>query len=387
MGRSLAYFRRRRLSVRSETVSSQRECGYRAKGARKGCGLAGIADLKGMNVAVTGASGFIGMRLVAALVAAGAQVTALVRSRHGVASVQALGARVLVAPLTTGPGLRDALAGQAVLFHFAYDMRAGGEVNLAAFAAVMDAAKRVGRIVHASSVVVYDDWPNGPLSESHPITTASGGGYRQAKMAMEGRLIAQNIPAAILQPTIVWGRGAMLWSEAAFAALRGGGVVLPDPVGLCPALHVDDLVQAALLAAVLPDLGQERFLIDGPERVTWAEFYQAHADCIGQGQVILYPKIELEARLGPLSPQSQGPSTAAKVSAGLRRLVGNRRFEAAVAKVKGLRGGSGPTYPDRSHFALYSARPEVATDLARARLGYAPTVTLAAGLAAIAAQL
>lgn len=353
---------------------------------QKGCGLAGISDMTGMKVVVTGASGFIGQRLVVGLVAAGAQVTALVRSRHGVAALQSLGARVLVVPLTPATGLPDVLSGHQVLFHFAYDMRATAPDNLAAFDAVMEAASGVGRIVHASSVVVYDDWPNGRLTETCPISTASGGGYRQAKMAMEARLLAQTIPAAILQPTIVWGKGSTLWTEAAFAALRGGGVVLPDPPGLCPALHVDDLVQAALLAAVVPGLAQERFLIDGPERVTWAAFYQAHSDCIHKGQVILRPKSDLAARLGPVSMHPSGPSSVARVSAGLRRLVGHRRFEAAVAVAKGLRGGTGPTYPDRSHLALYAAQPEVVTGLARSRLGYAPTITLTAGLAAIAAQ-
>ena len=350
------------------------------------------ADLKGRTVAVTGASGFIGGRLVAALVAEGARVTALVRSRHGAAALQALGAQVVVAPLVAGPGLPAALAGQDVLFHFAYDMRASGADNLVAFQALVTAAQTAGvkRIVHASSVVVYDDWPDGRLTEASPISSATGGGYRQAKMVMEAALLAQAIPVAILQPTIVWGAGSAQWTEAAFAALRRGGVVLPDPVGLCPALHVGDLVQAALRAAVLPDLGQERFLIDGPERITWAQFYQAHADSLGQGQVILRPRAELEARLGPQPTPGrgpQGPSAAARVSAGLRRLVGNRRFEAAVAAAKAMKGSTGPSYPDRSQLILWSARPEVATDRAAARLGYAPSVTLVAGLAAIAAQL
>ncbi len=346
--------------------------------------------LKGQAVAVTGATGFIGQRLVAALLQAGAQVTALVRSRHGAAALQALGVRVVVAPLVAGPGLRDALAGQAVLFHLAYDMRGSGADNLAAFQALLAAAKGVGRIVHASSAVVYDDWPDGRLTEASPISTATGSGYRQAKMAMEALLMAQSVPVAILQPTIVWGNGSPQWTEAAFGALRRGGVVLPDPVGLCPALHVDDLVQAALLAAVVPGLGQERFLIDGPERISWAAFYQAHAECIGAGQVQLQPLAALQARLGPImAPPGppRGPSAAAKVSAGLRRLVGNRRFEAVVGAAKALVGGKGTVYPDRSALILYAARPEVVTELARTRLHYAPKVTLAAGLAAIAAQL
>ena len=344
--------------------------------------------LNGKSVAVTGASGFIGQRLVAALVQAGAQVTALVRSRHGAARLQALGARVVVAPLAPGQGLRDALAGQAVLFHFAYDMRASGADNLAAFEAVLAAASGVGRIVHASSAVVYDDWPGGRITEASPISTLTGSGYRQAKMAMEARLLAQSLPVAILQPTVVWGAASPQWTEAAFAALRRGGVVLPDPVGLCPALHVEDLVQAALLAAVVPGLKQERFLIDGPERISWAAFYQAHAECIGAGHVLLQPLAALEARLGPMAPPGpqHGPSAAARLSVGLRRLVGNQRFEAVVGAARRIQRSKGPTFPDRSSLILYAARPEVVTDHAHARLRYAPKVTLASGLAAIAVQ-
>ncbi len=347
----------------------------------------------GIPVAVTGANGFIGRRLVAALCARGAHVTALLRSQHGADVLQRMGAGTVIAPLRASPTLASALADQQVLFHFAYDMRASGPDNLAAFDALMAAAPGIPRIIHASSAVVYDRWPNGILNETCSITTGIGSGYRQAKVAMEARLLGGTTPAAILQPTIVYGTGSGLWTNAPMAALRGGGVVLPDPVGFCPAVHVDDVVQVALLAATLPDLGRERFLINGPDQPTWAEFYQGYAAIIGTGQVILQPYETLAARLGPaLTPgpasgPGSGPSTAARISAALRRAVGNQRFEAAVARIRRLSGPTGPVYPDRSALILYAGHPVIDSGHARTRLGYAPAVSLQAGLAAIAAQL
>ena len=60
----------------------------------------------------------------------------------------------------------------------------------AAFDALLAAAGRagVGRIVHASSIVVYDDWPGGDaegrIDEDSPRHGTPASGYRAAKLAM-----------------------------------------------------------------------------------------------------------------------------------------------------------------------------------------------------------
>lgn len=338
-------------------------------------------------VVVTGANGFIGRRLVAGLIKANAKVTVLLRSKHGSRYFEACGAKIVICQLRGGPQLDAALKGHDILFHFAYDIRASGADNLAAFSALYGSAQRGGikRIIHASSITVYDDWPAGNIAETSPVSTQSGGDYRQAKIAMEEQLLQGNMPAAILQPTIVYGPASPLWTYAPQAALRRGPVVLPDPVGTCAAVYVDDVAMAALRAGVLQDLGQERFIISGPDAPTWAEFYQAHVRLIGAGAVITEPKCNLEARLPGKDGAStnQTPSTAARISSGLRRMMGSRRFDKLTSKIRARLPG-GPTYPDRHLLDLYVSRPIVSDALTRTRLGYEPAYALEAGMAAIA---
>ncbi len=339
--------------------------------------------LAGRRVAVTGGRGFIGRRLIAALVRDGAGVTAILRSAHDAADLRAIGAQIEITALTDATALKRILTGCDTLFHFAYDVRASGADNLAAFHTLTRAAAgaRVGRIVHASSAVVYDDWPAGSIGPGTAITAGQGGDYRRTKAAMEQSLIEGPIPAAILQPTIVYGPGSALWTDAPIRALRSGGIVLPDPPGLCPAIHVDDVAEAAVRAALLADLGRERFLLSGPDRMTWADFYGGYAAHIGTGQVILRPHAELAARLGPPSDTTvTGPSAAARISAALRRALGSRRFDALLARV---RPPSGPAFPDRSTLALYSASPVIDLSATEARLGFAPRIEFAQGLATL----
>ena len=342
------------------------------------------SGISGKKVAVTGAGGFIGSRIVAALLAEGAQVTAVLRSGHDAARLRAMGARPVVAPLKPGTRLERALSGAGALVNAAHDMRAGLAENLAAFDALLAAAARAGipRIVHLSSAVVYDDWPDGALSEDSPISTGTGGAYRQAKIAMENKLLAMDIDVAILQPTIVYGPGSAFWTEAPLAALAAGGVVLPDPCGLCPAVHVDDVARAAVLAVAAPARLHDRFLVAGPDSPGWDAFYQGYREIAGRGEILRRPVGELAARLGPDPAGDGGPSAAARLSAVLRRVIGSRRFDRLLARLRPR--ARGPVWPDPHLLALYRARPEISTARARRALGYVPRVDFASGLAGIA---
>lgn len=346
-----------------------------------------LTDLSGSKVVVTGATGFIGSALVTALKSANAEVTALVRSNHGVKRLRHIGIEAKICKLETGPALDRALQGQDMVFHFAYDVRAPGAQNFAAFNALYEAAKtaQVKRFIHASSIVVYDDWPVGRVDENASTSAPGGGDYRQTKIAMEQALLAGDLPAAILQPTIVYGPGSALWVDGPRSQLQQGPVILPDPVGTCAAVYVDDVVSGALAAAQLPDLGQERFILTGPDRPTWATYFKTLAAQLGQGDVGLRPYSDLIAQIGEVkeSPVSRGPSLAAKVSAQLRRVIGNQRFETIVASIKSRAQSKGPVFPTPFLLRLYSAHPELSSAQSEARLGFTPAYDLAAGMAAL----
>ena len=353
----------------------------------------GSENLQGQKVFVTGATGFLGARLVPALLENGASVTTLLRSRHGARELERGGATVVTGALSDRATIAASMHGHDILVHLAYDVRATAEKNLSDFSALLGAAQDAGidRIVHTSSIVVYDGWPNEDLDESSPIESNIGSPYRVAKIQMEKQLLAGPVPAAILQPTLIYGPGSALWTDQLAENLANGTRVIPEPVGLFNGVFVDDVVQAILRAALLPDLGQERFIVSGPDPTSWTDLLQGYARIIGKGDIRTEPYEALSNQLGPEPEQTSGPDTvpvAARISAMGRTVLGRQRFEALVrAAKKRASKGDGVAYPDRHMLELFSAQGECRIAHARSRLGYKPNYPLEKGLAATADYL
>ena len=348
--------------------------------------MAGQSGIR--RVAVTGASGFIGRRLAAALVADGIEVTALSRGRMPRGTGSNL--RLIAGDLRDADSVARLLEGADTLYNLAYDVRASGADNLAGFDTLLAGAQAAGtrRIVHLSSVVVYDAWPDADCVETGAMTPRAPGSYRDTKIAMEGRLAASGLSAAILQPSIVYGPGSRLWTDRLADALMMREMVLPAPEGLCNGVHVDDLVQACRLAAA-DDAPGGRFIISGPSPFAWSDLLRGYAAILGKGTVRHVPVEDLLARLGPApeAPPPAAPSLPARLSAAARSRLGHDRVDALSRWLKARLRKGGTFWPDRHLIEEFSGTGTCHIDHARAALGYAPRHDLQSGLAATADYL
>jgi predicted dehydrogenase/nucleoside-diphosphate-sugar epimerase len=252
------------------------------------------SELDGLRLAVTGATGFIGGRLVERLaLGSSASVEAVVRS-YGYSRLARLSVlpqerlRFRQADLTDpSSDLAAMLEGCDVVFHCAYgnhgDVAERWRATVEGTRGVARACAAAGvrRLVHFSTVAVYAavDGENfdetAPYIEPDPVDLE----YDQAKLAAE-RVLAEAPPefdVVVLQPTVVYGPWGGTWTTRALERLPSDGGALPtasEPAGICNAVYVDDVVSAAMRAATVSEAGGGRFLVSGAP-TTWGAFYDA----------------------------------------------------------------------------------------------------------------
>ena len=354
----------------------------------------------GTTVAVTGATGFIGGRLVERLAEQGAVVTGLLRDAAAGARLHRAGAKTRVLDLADPGAVCAALAGIGVVFHCAYDWD-NAEWNLRALRALIAGcqANACHRLVHLSSFVVYRLPAEGEVTED-TVAETSGAGYAHIKHLLEGELMRAvreaALPGTILQPTIVYGPYSRPWTIDPADMLRYGTVVLPDHgEGICNAVYVDDVVSAMILAAQHPAAVGQRFLVSGPAPVTWRDFYEAMARAAGADGPRYRPAAALARDGGPVRKLLR---LATDPGYALRRVAragpGRRLILTCLdALPPGLRGKArnrlfdpltrrrGQVHlPNLHHLRFLQSRATIGSDKVRRELGYAPAFDFAAGM-------
>ena len=248
------------------------------------------SSLSGARVLVTGASGFLGGRLVERLVLEyGAQVRVLVRRVMSAVPVARFPVDIVVGDVLDPQALAISAEGCAVVFHCAKGkgpdpvLRRAVDVDGAGH--VVEAARRTGaRVVHVSTMAVYQRPREGLFDESTP-DVPKGDLYSDTKLEGEQMALTRGaqygVPVVVVQPAIIYGPNAPCAFEM-LNELRTTRVILPDGgLGICNLVYVDDVVTALILGATSDRAAGERFLISGPEYPTWAQFVAAFESMLG----------------------------------------------------------------------------------------------------------
>lgn len=245
----------------------------------------------GRKVLVTGASGFIGGRLVERLVSQRADVRVLVRNAASASRLARFSLTFHLGDVTNTTDVDRAVQGCDLIFHCAYGTTGSQKhrawVNRVGAVRILEAAHRAGvrRVVFLSTLMVYGQTADGDLDE-----TASrrrfGDAYSDSKLDAEKCAVQYSrsgrVPVTVLQPTAVYGPYGPVWTITPIEALRSNRIILVEGGdGLANVVYVDDLVSAMLLAAVRAGVDGEAFLISGAEPVTWRDLYSRFARMLG----------------------------------------------------------------------------------------------------------
>jgi nucleoside-diphosphate-sugar epimerase len=229
---------------------------------------------------VTGATGFIGGRLVESLVETGHKVRVLVRdpARAAAAGLDRPGVELVRGDLAQPAGLAEALSGASRVFHCAGlvgdwlrpddAQRVNVEGTRALVAACAEA--RVERFVHLSSLSVYGLGQHRGTDESAPLRY-SGDAYIDSKIDAERMvrvLAGRDGPEfVILRPGFIYGPGDRRFLPKLLDALaRRQFVYVGDGAKLLNLSYVDDVATAMLLAASVPAAAGGAYnIVDGTE--------------------------------------------------------------------------------------------------------------------------
>ncbi len=205
-----------------------------------------MTRLQGRTVLVTGATGFIGGRLVEHLIRTeGARVRALVRNFANASRLARFAVDMAPGDLLSADAVERAVAGCDVVFHCAYgndgDEATRKQVTVDGTAMVLEAARRqnVRRFVHTSTFSVYGDSPSGDLTEESP-RKYTGATYGDSKIDAEKLALAyceKGLSVAVVQPTIVYGPFGSTWTAKPIEELSTGRVILINGgAGTCNAV-------------------------------------------------------------------------------------------------------------------------------------------------------
>lgn len=230
---------------------------------------------------VTGATGFIGTKLVNALLAKGHSVHALSRAASNREGLMHERVRLVQGDLLDRDSLRKGMEGCSQVFHLAAyaknwsrDPSVFFSQNVDGMTNVLDAARDAGikRVVFTSTIVVFGPRPAGVIGdESMPrITPKYFTEYEESKAVAERKAleyVKKGHPIVIVNPTRVYGPGKLTEGNSVSLMIdmydRGKvPVLLNNGVNVGNYVLVDDLVRGHILAMERGKIG-ERYILGG----------------------------------------------------------------------------------------------------------------------------
>lgn len=229
---------------------------------------------------VFGATGYLGGRLVPALLAAGHQVRAVARTPGKLAEVPWRDRVEIVEGDVTDPGsIRDAVAGQEVVYYLVHSLnrRDFVEVDRRAAHVLADAAGTAGvtRLVYLGGIT-----PDAGHLSDHLASRAEVGRI----------LLDSGVPTVALNAAVILGSGSASFEMLRYLTERLPAMITPRWVhNRIQPIAVRDVLHYLTHAATLPPQVNRAFDIGGPDVLTYLEMMRRYAVVAGLLRRVVVP--------------------------------------------------------------------------------------------------
>jgi uncharacterized protein YbjT (DUF2867 family) len=222
---------------------------------------------------VTGATGYVGGRLVPQLLAAGHTVRVMVRDeRKAQANTWSDDVEIAVGDGTSDSDVRAAMQDVDVLYYLLHSIGTGddfGKTEHDMAQRFADAAKDagVGRIVYLGGMIPDDE----ELSE-----------HLSSRGEVGDVMLTSGVPATVLQAGVVIGSGSASFEMLRYLTERLPVMVTPKWVDTrIQPIAIRDVLRYLVGSADMPADVSRRFDIGGPEVLTYLDLMQRFADISG----------------------------------------------------------------------------------------------------------
>jgi nucleoside-diphosphate-sugar epimerase len=243
---------------------------------------------------VTGATGFIGSRLIERLIEESVPVRALVRHPEKRARLRARGVELIHGDVTDADSLHRAVANCQLVFHCAalmHDAPVSADeyrrVNVGGVRNLLEAASvaAVERFIYVSSTAVYGISPKENTTESDPHQPC-GLPYLDNKIEAEEIAFKfhreRMLPLTVIRPANVYGPRSRVWTIWLIEMIKAGKIILVDDgCGMANHVYIDNLVDGMLLVARHDKAIGEAFIISDGAHTNWKEFLGYYAQMLG----------------------------------------------------------------------------------------------------------
>jgi len=239
-----------------------------------------------LRVAVVGANGFVGSRLVEQWHLEGrAEIVPIVRRPAAAASALRLALDCRVADALDERGLACAFAGCDAVVHTAAGARRFVTQSPARVArAAAEAGARI--VIYLSSMAVHG-WDARPgTDEATPLPRRQpvpyNGWKTRGERALRRACRDTGVRFVILRPGIVYGPRSQWIAGFAHAVADGSAYVVAGGRGVCNGIYVDNLVHAIGLALEHEAAAGETFLVADDDALTWRMLYEPVCRALGR---------------------------------------------------------------------------------------------------------